>query len=275
MKALVALLIVIVLLILGAGGYIAYELLSAQTDTAAESSSEEATTKAAPKKALTRMKTPKNDADILENLAYAIKKNHDAVAWLQVPNTEINQVVMQGDDNRYYERRDEDGAEDIYGCYFADYECGLGARDDFLQNTVIYGHSDLKDNPEGPRFSQLFKFTDLDFAQKTPYIYVMTQEGKTVWEIFAVFYTDTAFDYIQVNVSDEQKLAIAKRGQDLSIYDYDVSLAPSDKLLTLSTCSVRYGADGNHRFVVMARMCPEDFEEEESKILVPASPKAP
>ena len=64
----------------------------------------------------------------------------------------------------------EDGESDIYGCYFLDVECALGRGSDFLSNTVVYGHSDLKDNPDGPRFSQLFRFVDDDFAAENKYL---------------------------------------------------------------------------------------------------------
>lgn len=210
---------------------------------------------------LTGMLVPENDADVLDYLYYAHEKSPDVAAWLRIPDTDINNVVMQGSDNYYYERRNEDGEHDVYGCYFADYECRLGARDDFSQNTVIYGHGNSDDDPTGQRFSQLFKFADIEFAQQHPYIYLDTLQGKYVFEIFTVFYTDISFDYIRVNIDPITKLEIARQAQALSLYDYPVKVEKSDVLLTLSTCS---GADAQRRFVVMGRLCPLDFEEAES-----------
>lgn len=248
--------IVLCVALLGLGGFGVYQMLN---NPAAEPT---ATTEEEAKKGkgvLGRMETPKNQADVLDNLDYALKKSKDTVAWLQVPGTEINGVVMQSIDNYYYERRDEDGQYDIYGCYFADYECAIGKRADFSRNTVIYGHGNATDDPTGKRFSQLFHYTNLDFAKKHPYIYLTTQEEKFVFEIFSVFYTDTSFDYIQVNMGDQQQLAITNKALDLSLYEYGVKPTAEDRIITLSTCAASKGEDG--RFVVMGRLCSADFKE--------------
>ena len=271
MKALIALAIALTLVLFGAGGYFAYQIMvTQQNETQLAAATEQKAPAVTQKKALSRMRTPKNDADVMDILSYALSKSKDAVAWLQVPGTEINNVVMQGDDNYYYERRNEDGESDIYGCYYLDYESGMGAREDFSQNSVIYGHSDLTDNPDGPRFSQLFRFAKLDFAQNTPYLYVTTQQEQFVFEIFSVFYTDADFDYIRVRMGDQQKLSLAQQAQEMSIYEYPVELSADDKLLTLSTCSVRYGKGEGKRFVVMARLLPQNEPLQEKVLLVPA-----
>ena len=122
-----------------------------------------------------------------------------------------------------------------------------------------YGHSDLKDNPDGPRFSQLFKFTDPEFAASHPYI-ELTVLGETMqWEIFAVFYPHVSLDYIKTNLSGDELTALAQEAVNQSIYDYGVTVRPDDKILTLSTCTIKYGeGDTQHRFVVMGRLLPKD-----------------
>ena len=213
---------------------------------------------------LVDMPPAKNDADIYDNLDYAVQKNQDTIAWIEIPETDINNMVMQGDDNDYYLRRNEDKKDDIYGCYFADYECAFGGYDDFSQNTIIYGHSDSIDNPNGKKFAQLHRFTDPEFAKKVPYIYLTTPQGKYKFEIFSVFYADVGvtseskFDYIQVNIDEQKKLEIAELASSLSIHDYGLEPNLSDKLLTLSTCTVQYGEEVDYRFVVMAKLCPEE-----------------
>ena len=179
---------------------------------------------------------------------------------LRVPGTTINNSVLQSHDNMTYLRTNEAREYDIYGCYFADWECSVGERENFSPNTVIYGHSDLKDNPEGPRFSQLFRFTDPEFAAKTPVIRFSTIQDYMEWEIFAVFYTRTDFDYISAEPEGGAE-ALAKAAMERSIYDYGVTVGPEDHILTLSTCTVKEGAeDRSQRLVVMARMLPEEAE---------------
>lgn len=275
MKALAAILVVVVLALAAVGGYYWYrsnnplgtaQMVDAQQEQAAASQTVIGG----------RKKKPANEADIIQNLDASIRMNSDTVAWLRIPSTDINDSVLQAMDNDFYLRRDEEKKDSTYGCYFADFECPIGAREAFAANTVIYGHSDLKDNRDGPRFSELFRFTELDFAQKTPYIYLTTSDEKTTWQIFAAFYTDTALNYIGVHLTPEQVTALAGEAKERSVYDYGVEISGQDKLLTLSTCSVKFGTDGDQRFVVMARLLEASAEEQEQITLKEnsAQPKA-
>lgn len=215
-------------------------------------------------------------ADELDALDAYTQRNQDTVGWLRVPGTTINNCVLQAHDNAAYLRTNELREYDIYGCYFADWECSVGAREDFSPNTVIYGHSDLKDNPEGPRFSQLFHFTDPEFAKETPTISFSTLEGGFMeWEVFAVFYTEKTFDYISARPEGGVD-QLAKACQEKSLYNYDVTVGPEDKILTLSTCTVKYGAqDNSHRFVVMARLLPDGAESPETARITAGEPAEP
>lgn len=256
--------ILIALLILtavGVLGYVGYQLWQQQSLGAAapvqgagsssgESSSQEEVNR-----------TPNTHADIMDALQEEQEQNPDTVGWIMVPDTNINNSVVQSFNNLYYLRQTERLEPDLYGCYFVDFECSVGAREELSDNVVVYGHSDLQDNPEGPRFSQLFHFVDPDFARSHPVLYFSTPEDYMVWEIFAVFYTDVTMDYISADYEPEAKLALVQEAKALSLYDYGVEVTGEDHILTLSTCSVKYGNDGTHRFVVMAKLLPEGAEE--------------
>lgn len=211
-------------------------------------------------------------ADVLDALDYETTQNQDTVGWLTVPNTRINNSVLQAHDNIAYLRTNERKEPSVYGCYFADAECNIGSREILSPNTVIYGHSDLQDNPDGPRFSQLFKFTDPEFAKTTPVIQFSTLEGFMDWQVFAVFYTDVNFDYISASPEGGVN-ALADAAKKKSIYNYGVSVGPQDHILTLSTCSVRDGNDGTHRLVVMAKLLPEGAQPPETANPVPQTPE--
>ncbi|MEG2054315.1 MAG: class B sortase, partial [Oscillospiraceae bacterium] len=118
-------------------------------------------------------------------LGMAKAKNADATAWLQIPNTEIDNVVMQTSNNDYYLAHNEKKEQSPWGSYFADYYADLSSTDNLVQNTVIYGHTENIDNPDGKRFSQLFKFTDLDFAKENRNIYLTVGASKLTFEVFA------------------------------------------------------------------------------------------
>lgn len=250
---LLALVGMLVVLGIGAGIYFLTQnpqLLDPEASAPESSKAEEE----APEAAKEKIKRPSTTADLLEAIAGDIEKNPDTVGWLSVPGTDISDSVQQSYNNSYYLRRTKLQEEDIYGCYFADYECSFGTRDQLSQNTIIYGHSDLKDNKDGPKFSQLFRFTDFEFAANTPYVNFSTLVDGMNWQVFAGFYTDTSMKYIYSKYSDEAFLQLVEEAKTKSVFSYNVPVSAQDKILTLSTCSVRDGTNGNHRFVLMARL---------------------
>lgn len=217
--------------------------------------------KAPAKKAEIGVRKPlESYADVLDALSYEQEKNKDAVAWLSIPDTAINAPVMQSHDNTYYLRKDEKRQPEVYGCYFADFACSFGPREMLSPNTVIYGHSDLKDDPEGLKFSQLFKFTDETFASVHPDVNFSTMESEMRWQIFAAFYTTDEWNYINANPSAAELTQIVTKAKQDSVFAYDVPVLPDDKIITLSTCSVKFGADSKHRFVLMAKLMPEEYK---------------
>lgn len=199
--------------------------------------------------------------DMLDAIDFAEKINKDTVAWIRVPGTAISGPVVQTVDNSYYLRLNEKKESDVFGCYFADYECSTGSRDALSDNTIIYGHSELTINPDGRKFSQLYKLLDEDFAKKTPVIYYSTLEEYMAFEIFAVFFCDTGFNYIAVDAGDKIFSDITSTAIKLSIYDYNLKLSNKDKILTLSTCNAEGGTKQDGRFVVMARLLPKGQQE--------------
>lgn len=206
-------------------------------------------------------------------------KNDEIIGWLRIDDTEIDGAVVQAENNTKYERLNEWGEYSWTGTFFADYECNFTGREELSKNTVIYGHNvHYDDDMNGERFSQLFHFTDQDFARNHPYVYFSiagdaAENGENtsddmVWQVFAVFYTTTDFDYIRINkdyrdpsqgeITDAQLMNIITEARDRSEYDYDVQVSPTDKILTLSTCSYKYGRRDDVRFVVMAKLVEED-----------------
>lgn len=203
----------------------------------------------------------------------AAQKNPDTVGWLYIPGTDIDNSVLQSFDNSYYIRRNEQRKDDIYGCYFADADAPIGTVEEFAPNTIIYGHSDLKDNPDGKRFSQLFRFTDETFAKQTPNIYFSTAEKDLVWRVFAVFYTHVSFNYILTHPTETEFARIVEKAKEGSLYQYDVDVTADDRVLTLSTCSVKYGTTGEYRLVVMSRLVREGEDYADKLNTLKANPE--
>ena len=137
------------------------------------------------------------EKETLDKIAAAQAQNSDVVGWLTIPNTTIDAEVLQKvGDNVYYERRDITQKYNWYGCYYADGGNTFGTRNDLTKNTIIYGHN-MEDKANGLKFAQLMHYLDVDWASKNPYIYFSTPEDDMVFQVYAVFYTDTGFHRCQ------------------------------------------------------------------------------
>ena len=197
-------------------------------------------------------------------------KNDDVVGWLQIPDTEIDNAVVQTTNNEFYLRKDELKQYSWTGCYWIDFECTVGpTAEDLGRSTVIYGHNvNYDDGKDKERFSQLFHFADEQWAKEHPYIYFSTPEEDMAWEVFAVAYTTDDFNYIQVlkdrkvsseQITEAQMINIVNEARERSEYDYnDVEVNGDDKIITLSTCSYKYGRRNDVRFIVMAKLVTEE-----------------
>lgn len=218
-------------------------------------------------------------SDNREKLADFKTKNNDTVAWLEIPNSNVNDPVLQAGDNDYYLRRTEYKKYNVFGCYFADYECSMGPDAASLsQNTIIYGHSNSRENPNGRRFEQLFKYRDIEFLKKNPIIFLSLQNENVAFEVFAVFYTTTDFYYISTTPLTDDFDDFTKQIYEKNEYIFnDGKINKNDKILTLSTCAYRYdkGKTGNHRFVVMGRMLKKGENPKFTEIKRNPNPKRP
>lgn len=216
------------------------------------------------------------------------EQNSDTVGWLELPGTHINDVVVCNNDpndyNRYYERRDFQKQYSFNGIFYADFrnKFGEGGAEELSDNTVIYGHT-MSEDYDGVMMAPVFKFTDEEFAKKTPYIYFSTTKEDLIWEVFAVFYSAVQFAYNTPNQTPEQFGALIDEAKAKSIYNYDATLSPEkDKILTLSTCTYRVpGVEGKlgypnkYRYVVMAKLVDKkDASKTEAAFTKNPSPKA-
>ncbi len=208
----------------------------------------------------------------------AKKDNPDTVAWLHILGTDIDHPVMQTANNEDYLRKNENGKYDMWGCYFADYYSVLIDRNSLKQNTVIYGHSESSENPDGKRFTQLFKYLDFAFVQANPNNFLTVGEEELVFEVFAVFFTDTDFYYIDPTPSDQGFEAFTQTVALKNEHLFDGNpVTKQDNLLTLSTCAYRYdtGNTGNQRLVVMAKLLPSGTAPSKISVGVNPTPQRP
>ena len=181
----------------------------------------------------------------------------DIIAWLTLPDTEVNYPVTQAEDNDYYLRHLYDGTYNKAGCLFADYE----NRKDFSdRNTIIYGHN-MRD---GSMFASLNEYKEQGYYDSHPQMYLVTPEGGYLCDIFAAFEakpkesgSDTSPWRMEWK-DDGAYTSWLSAMADRSVVETDVTVTSSDKVLTLSTCT----PGGASRFIVMGKLTEADTETE-------------
>ena len=211
-------------------------------------------------------------------LAEARAKNPDTVAWLYIPGAEVDDPVMQAEDNGYYLNRDELREYSTWGCYYADCRNHLSGRDALDTNTVIYGHSANDCDPDGVRFTKLHRYMDADFVKENPYIYLSVDGDDLIFQITALFITDTGFDYIDPNPMGSKLTDFFQTVERKNWLDFDgVTFSEDDTVLTLSTCCRKYDKtnSGNQRLVVMAKLLPEGATAQDFSVSLVDDPEMP
>ncbi len=192
--------------------------------------------------------------------------NDDTIGWIRIPNTNVDYAVVYkaGRENyAYYEALGYDKNYSKDGVIWADYECTFP---ELSSNTILYGHN--WHNIYTPRtmenmqsndtmFAQVMSYHYTDFAQENPFIYFSTTEKDYVFQVFAAFYTDLAFEYNYANMSQEDFQKVIAEAKAKSQSNYNVPVTTEDHILTLSTCTRMYGNTENQRFVVMAKLVSE------------------
>lgn len=159
----------------------------------------------------------------------------DVWGWIDVPGTKVNYIVMQGKDNKEYLYADYDKSYTRYGSIFADCRCSRHVLEN--RNTVIYGHNM---NTAHIMFAPLLDFAINEEAFRNQLINIITPDGLFVYKLFSIYDTKSTYNYIETYfASDEEFLKFAQRCKNKSIWESDVEIKPTDRLLTLSTCTVR------------------------------------
>ncbi len=187
----------------------------------------------------------------VENPLAALQNvNPDVNAWIRIEDTGIDYPVVQGTDNSYYLDHNVYGESTVCGSIFMDCNNQLGAP---RENYILYGHR-MKDDS---MFGELSKFLKEDFLRTHPSFTLMIGNTTYTCEIFAVVQTTVdRFSYGVTQFPDEgSQTAYVEQCRNLSLYETDTVVAPTDSLVTLSTCDYKLDANTG-RLVVFAKLTP-------------------
>ena len=177
--------------------------------------------------------------------ARKLTNNQDIIAYISIPGTNINHVVVQSDNNDFYLYHDMFGTRNVAGAIFMDYR---NSSNFFDKSTILYGHN----MQNGTMFHNLRYFLHTPgFAQNNRYITIITDDDVLVYQVFAVFSTGIYFNYIQVFFETEEEFEkLLQKMADRSVYNAGFKPTYADNILVLSTCT---NVDRNTRIVVVGK----------------------
>lgn len=174
-----------------------------------------------------------------------LAQNEDAVGWIQISNTKVDYPVAKSVNNDYYLHRDLNRKKSYAGTLFMDYR---NKGDPLDRHSIIYGHN-MKD---GTMFGTLRLFKKKAFFDANRFFTYSTLYEDIQWEIFSAYIAPAKLDLIQTNfVNDDEFMRFITAEQSKSTFPTDVVLKPTDRILTLITCTYEIP---DARYVIRARM---------------------
>ena len=178
------------------------------------------------------------------------KVNPDVIGWITIPGTSLSYPLVQGEDNQYYLDHTWKKAKNVVGAIYLDY------RNDPMMgdfNSIIYGHRMSSDS----MFNCLRYYSDSDYWEKHPSIYIVTDEGVLCYDVFAAYEADVVNGHtyrLGLKEADGQQAYINYCSRR-SLVKSGVIPRPGDHIITLSTC-VGNGSGYDTRWVVQAVRSP-------------------
>jgi len=124
--------------------------------------------------------------------------NSDCVAWIHIPDTNVNYPVVKGIDNNYYVTHTFKKRVNKSGTIFIDMRNSIDFSD---KNTIIYGHN-LKNNK---MFSELKNFLNKNYFDNHKQMIIYTENAKMLYEAFAVCKIMKDSDIYNVNFSNNDE----------------------------------------------------------------------
>ena len=173
-----------------------------------------------------------------------VATNPDTVGWLVIPNTSVNHVVMQGDDNYYYLDHTFFEDKSSAGSMTLDFRVDIT---NLTGNILLYGHH----MQVGSMLRSLMKYREKSFFEQNPIICFDTIYEEAQWEVFSAYVQSNRFNFSKMEFeSRDMYFKYIQALQRESIYDTGIVLSPEDVILTLSTCAYDFE---DARMVVHAR----------------------
>lgn len=177
------------------------------------------------------------------------ESNPDTIAYIKVNNTNIDYIVVKGNDNEYYLKHNFEKKWNVAGWIFADYRNKFDGND---KNIIIYGHN----TKDGSMFETLRNVLNSDWYrnEENYKVTLVTESGVYYYKVFSTYSIENEDYYITTSFNnDEEFNEFVKKIKSRSNYNYNVAVSGTDNILTLSSCL----GDGKKRVVLHAKLIIE------------------
>ena len=189
--------------------------------------------------------TDENSSSYKVDFSSLKKDNPDTIAYLKVFGTDIDYIVVRGEDNSYYLKHNFYHDWNVSGWIFSDYRNLFDGTD---QNIVIFGHN----TQDGSMFGSLKNVLTDEWRSNPDHLKILlvTENGTYYYQVFSTYIIEPEDYYIQTSFSKDDFASFLRKIQSRSNFQYDVSLDENDSILTLSSCS----KSGSKRIVLHAKL---------------------
>lgn len=177
--------------------------------------------------------------------------NQEIVGVISIPDTSINSVVVQHEDNDYYLNHGLVNDENVEGAVYLDYRVKINTG----RKNIIYGHNGDSELLNVP-FNELEKYYDQDFFSNHQFINLEDEDGIGIYQIFSVYVEVNDLNYMYLNFkTDSSWLEHINYLKNKSMYDTGVTVDETDEILVLQTCShnENYAKYKNKYLLVVAK----------------------
>ncbi|MBE6672847.1 MAG: class B sortase [Ruminococcaceae bacterium] len=169
-------------------------------------------------------------------LAALKKQNPDTVGWIYIPGTNIDYPIVMPpiEDPEYYMDHSFSGANYSSGAIFIETRCRPGIL--LNKNTIIVGHNIRL---QGMMFNQLVKFGEEKFFNEHTEVYVYTEEGKFVFNLFSFYKVNQNYNFRRVSFSSDGQFLqyLEAMRQNSYYYREGIRFSPDDRIITMYTCT--------------------------------------
>ena len=212
-------------------GYYAYQVYQVNHEVKQETKLTKQVVKKTKKSTTTHLGTS-DEGSMDINWEKLKRINPNIKAWIYIPQTRINYVVLQGADNTFYLHHDETDKASTSGQLFFDYR----QKPNFSEkNSFIYGH----DMFDGSRFTDLVKYADKDYFNAHRKVYVYTRTKRYDGTVFATQSNSGTSKAHTMSFSNSAEMTdyIDYMKSRSDVQANDVATSSISKLLTLWTCT--------------------------------------